>query len=112
MEGTNSSPFKANALSPGDNLVGISAFPSKASSSIQLVHPMNKPMIVKLDGSNYLTWKGHVLTTIRGYGLETLHNPEFVAHQCQDQLLKLWLLSSITSDLLPQFVGYESAHSI
>lgn len=41
-----------------------------------------------------------------------LHNPAFVAHQCQDQLFTSWLLSSTSSDLPPQFVGYESASSI
>lgn len=42
----------------------------------------------------------------------TLYDPEFVAYQRHDQLLTSWLLSSINPDLLPQFVGYESAHSI
>lgn len=93
---------------------------------------MNKLVTVKLDDSNYLIWKHQVLTAIRGYGLEDyltgssavptqfingesgeiLHNPEYVTQQRQYQLLTSWRLSSINPDLLPQFLVYESAHSI
>lgn len=72
------------------------------------------------------------MIAIRGYGLEDfitgnsvvpplfitnesgtqIFNPAFVAHQPQDQLLTSWLLSSIKDDILPQFVGYDSAHGI
>lgn len=72
----------------------------------------------------FLTWKQQVLTTIPGYGLENfisstsiapsqsindesrnpIPNPDFVAYRRQDQLLTLWLLSSINTYLLPQFV--------
>lgn len=76
---------------------------------------MSKLVTVKLEDGNFLTWKQQVLIAIRGYGLEDfiigdstippqfivgksgaqVYNPDFVAHQRQNQLLTSWLLPSI-----------------
>lgn len=105
------------------------SFSSEISSFTQLIHPINKLVTVKLDDSNYLNNSIYGHKTIQPWALSNWHNscscsshpwwiwwtlydPEFVAYQRHDQLLTSWLLSSINPDLLPQFVGYESAHSI
>lgn len=110
-----------------------SIFHSTTSSSSQLGQPMSKLVTVKLDDENFLTWKQQILFAIRGYGLEDyitkdvtvvpsqfitaesgtqVHNPEFVAHQRQDQLLTSWLLSSISTNILPHLVGFNTAKEV
>lgn len=74
-----------------------------------------------IDSSNLRAWSWRLYITGKSAvppqfitnesGIQ-IFNPDFVARQRQDQLLTLWLLSSINSDILPQFVWYDSAHSI
>lgn len=93
---------------------------------------MSKLVTVKLEDENYLTWKQQILIASRGYGLEyfiiggssippqfidgeagtQIYNPTVVAYQRQDQLLTSWLLSFISPNLLPHFVGYDSGRGI
>lgn len=117
-----------NLFSTGDN----SVFHSTNSSSVQLVQPMNKLVIVKLEDGNFLTWKQQVLIAIHSYGLEDsitggsvspsqflideigsqINNPNFVAQQRQDQLLTSWLLSSISPNILPLFVSCNTTRGV
>lgn len=94
---------------------------------------MSKLVTAKLDDENFLTWKQQILFAFWGYGLEDyitkdvtvvppkfiteesgtqVHNPEFVAHQRQDQLLTSWLLSSISTNILPHLVGFNIAREV
>lgn len=88
---------------------------------------MSKLATIKIKDENFLSRKQEVLTAIRGYGLGgaiipprfisdnsgvQIYNPTYVAHQRQEQLLSSWLLSSISSTLLPRFVGHDSARGI
>lgn len=107
---------------------GTSVFHSSTTSSLQLIQPTSKIVTVKLEDGNFLTWKHQVLIAIRGYGLEDFipgasdipsqlltnesdirtNNPNFIAYQRQDRLLTSWLLSSISSDILPHFVVHTA----
>lgn len=39
-------------------------------------------------------------------------NIEYIIHNRQDNLLSSWLLSSISSGLLPQLIGCKNSHEI
>ncbi|KAL4364045.1 hypothetical protein GQ457_04G021880 [Hibiscus cannabinus] len=62
----------------------------------------NKRIKVCLDDTNYLLWKQQVVLTIRAY-------TRFVK---QDSSLASWLLSTVSSDVLPQLVGDETSAEI
>ncbi|KAL4335327.1 hypothetical protein GQ457_07G027260 [Hibiscus cannabinus] len=92
----------------------------------------NKRVNVCLDDSNFLLWKQQVILTIRGLGLEEFIDPEtpkpvkFIVRPTgervinpvytqfvkQDSSLASWLLSTVSSDVLPQLVGADTSASI
>ncbi|KAL4290610.1 hypothetical protein GQ457_14G000610 [Hibiscus cannabinus] len=91
----------------------------------------NKRIKVCLDDTNYLLWKQHVVLTIRGLGLEEfidpdtpkpakfvdragerVVNPAYTRFVKQDSSLASWLLSTVSSDVLPQLVGAETSAEI
>lgn len=98
----------------------------------QIVHPHNQFISTKLDDLNYLIWKQQVITTIRGYGLEfftrdaaalqsftidqetqqEVMNPDYIAWLRQDQLLALWILSSLIEEILILIVGMNNSKEI
>ncbi|KAL5789587.1 hypothetical protein ACOSQ2_004475 [Xanthoceras sorbifolium] len=94
---------------------------SKCSKS---VISMKLVLTVKLDNSNFLLWRQQVLAAIKGNRLSSFIDPEvqspdrfnidgsvneeFLDWEQQDQILLVWMLSSITQELLPEFVGYHT----
>ncbi|KAE8698983.1 hypothetical protein F3Y22_tig00110597pilonHSYRG01225 [Hibiscus syriacus] len=92
----------------------------------------NKRINVYLTDSNYLLWKQQVILIIRGLGLEgflddsmvvpaklTLNdaseqvvNPAYLCYVKQDSSLAYWLLSTISTNILPQLVGVESITAV
>ncbi|KAL4302386.1 hypothetical protein GQ457_10G022830 [Hibiscus cannabinus] len=92
----------------------------------------NKRVNVCLDDTNFLLWKQQVILTIRGLGLEEfldpdvlkpskyventtggrVLNPEYVQFVKQDSSLASWLLSTVSSDILPQLVGADTSADI
>ncbi|KAK6140437.1 hypothetical protein DH2020_025821 [Rehmannia glutinosa] len=108
---------------------------NSSSQNLQgvVVSPENQLVSLKLTDYNYLIWKQHVLTAVRGYGLENFINKEvqttakfqdgtsktklrslnplFLAWKRQDQLLASWLLSSLSENLLIMMVGMETSRT-
>ncbi|KAE8703804.1 hypothetical protein F3Y22_tig00110462pilonHSYRG00109 [Hibiscus syriacus] len=92
----------------------------------------NKKVNVVLDETNFLLWKQQILLTIRSHQLERLltggistppmttldANGELQVNEAyedfiaQDSALASWLLSTVSTHLLPQFVGAETAAAV
>ncbi|KAE8656318.1 Nodulation-signaling pathway 2 protein [Hibiscus syriacus] len=92
----------------------------------------HKRINVVLDETNFLLWKQQILLTVRSHRLERLltgvlrpppetilddsgvtrANDAFEDYVAQDSALASWLLSTISSPLLPHFVGAESAADV
>ncbi|KAL5757084.1 hypothetical protein ACOSQ2_021830 [Xanthoceras sorbifolium] len=95
------------------------------SRSSKPVIAMKLVLTVKLDNNNFLLWRQHVLVAIKGNLLSSFidsavspparfNNDGFVSEvfldcEQQDQILLCWMLSSITQEVLPKFVGYLTA---
>ena len=86
---------------------------------------------MKLDLSNYIYWKAHVLATLRAFDLlpfinkidlppkyvqseenELIVNPEFLNWMRLDQLLLGWLFSTIDKEVIGQVIHCESAAKV
>ncbi|KAL4340626.1 hypothetical protein GQ457_08G015400 [Hibiscus cannabinus] len=92
----------------------------------------HKKINVVLDESNFLLWKQQVLLTVRSHRLEDLltgkatppakevagsdgemiPNEEYGEFVAQDSALASWLLSTVSSHLLSEFVGAETAAQV
>ncbi|KAL4375950.1 hypothetical protein GQ457_02G034330 [Hibiscus cannabinus] len=91
----------------------------------------NKKVNVVLDELNFLLWKQQVLLTVRSHRLEklltgaakppsqtvvvdgeTIPNEDYEIFVAQVSALASWLLSTISTHLLPQFVGAETATTV
>ncbi|KAL4318794.1 hypothetical protein GQ457_18G006500 [Hibiscus cannabinus] len=92
----------------------------------------NKKINVVLDETNFLLWKQQVLLTVRSHRLEKVltgkvkapaekvagpdgsmvDNEEFEEFMAQDSALASWLLSTISSQLLSEFVGAETSAEV
>ncbi|GMI95023.1 hypothetical protein HRI_003171600 [Hibiscus trionum] len=92
----------------------------------------NKRISIQLDDTNYLLWKQQVTLLIRRQGLEgyidgsispptklvardngdRVPNPAYRRFLKQDSSLASWLLSIVSSNVLPQLVGAESSATI
>ncbi|KAL5753233.1 hypothetical protein ACOSQ2_023740 [Xanthoceras sorbifolium] len=86
---------------------------------------MKLVLAVKLDNNNFLLWRQQVLAAIKGNRLSSYIDSAvppparfnedgsvseiFLDWEQQDQNLLCWLLSSITQELLPEFVGCLTA---
>ena len=90
------------------------------------------PIAIKLTESNYLVWKQQIMSTIRGYELESYlledqekppheitgaggimkPNPAFLAWRRQDQLLASWIQSSLTENIMVLMVGLTTTCEI
>lgn len=97
-----------------------------------IIKPQSQINTIQLDESNYLLWKFHIETAIRGYGLQEyvygtliipprfstdneeklVNNKDYITHERQDSLISSWLLSSVSANLMPQLVGCKTAHEI
>ncbi|KAL4352318.1 hypothetical protein GQ457_06G007610 [Hibiscus cannabinus] len=92
----------------------------------------NKQISVRLDDSNFLLWKQHVILLIWGHALEScldpavkapaktivndagehIPNPSYLKFVKQDSSLASWLLFTISASVLPQLVGAETTSAI
>ncbi|KAE8672445.1 Detected protein of unknown function [Hibiscus syriacus] len=112
----------------------ISEGSSAAAANNRMVETpfMNKYVNVRLDDNNFLLWKQQVLLMIQGHELEHLLdesltvppqtivdesgelivNPVYRRHKKQDSSLASWLLSTISSSILPQLVGAHTSAKI
>ncbi|KAL1557466.1 hypothetical protein AAHA92_08040 [Salvia divinorum] len=91
------------------------------------------PIAVKLTESNYLIWRQQIMSTIRAFDLEPFlfeeqdvpprmiatkdtsrlkPNPDYLSWKRQDQLLALWLQSSLTESILSLMVGLTTSKQI
>ncbi|KAL5781189.1 hypothetical protein ACOSP7_006218 [Xanthoceras sorbifolium] len=109
-----------------------SAFSNPNSDAPQLIiNRSSKPMsmklalTVKLDNSNFLLWRQQVQAAVKGNRLFSFLDPEvspppklssngsiseeYLDWEQQDQALLVWILSSITQELLPEFVSCSTA---
>ena len=87
----------------------------------------------KLSEDNFLIWKQHVLSAVRGYGLEGYltgeqaappqtitsknstqqrPNPDFLNWNMQDQRLTHWIQSSLSETIMILVVGLSTSHEI
>ncbi|KAJ1406673.1 Gag-polypeptide of LTR copia-type [Sesbania bispinosa] len=103
------------------------------SSKRFIPQTFSNPISEKLDETNFLIWKFQVVSTIKGYKLQSFingnggmpkkylseeaeeqqtMNPEFANWEQQDQLLTSWLLSSMTKRLTTRVIGCEHAHQV
>ncbi|KAE8722087.1 hypothetical protein F3Y22_tig00014370pilonHSYRG00016 [Hibiscus syriacus] len=89
---------------------------------------MNKYVNVRLDDNNFLLWKQHVLLMIQGHELdeslsippqniiddsgELIVNPTYRQHKKQNNSLAYWIISIISSSILPQLVGAHTSSKI
>ncbi|KAL5742268.1 hypothetical protein ACOSP7_029000 [Xanthoceras sorbifolium] len=87
--------------------------------------PMKLTLTVKLDNKNFLLWRQQVQAVIKGNRLFPFIDPtvlpplqfnsngfmseDFLDWEQQDQILLAWILSSISQELLPEFVGCQTA---
>jgi gag-polypeptide of LTR copia-type len=96
-------------------------------SSNDPIVSLTLPVAIKLNESNFLTWKSQILPLIYGYDLSKFlessppektrltvsghleFNPSYLSWRRQDQLLLGWLRSSLTEPLLAQVVSSTSA---
>ena len=84
-------------------------------------------LTLKLDRSNFLSWKSQVIPTVIGHDLDDLlfrdssppstllngaPNPLFLQWRRNDQLLLSWLRSSMTEAVLATVASYPPSHSV
>ncbi|KAL5755888.1 hypothetical protein ACOSQ2_020634 [Xanthoceras sorbifolium] len=115
--------FKAMAsTSDCRNVESSQLIMSKNSKTLVI---MKLALAVKLDNNNFLLWRQHVLVAIKENRLSSFIDSAvppparfnedgsisetFLDWEQQDQNLLCWLLSSITQELLPEFVGCLTA---
>lgn len=72
--------------------------------------------MVKLDRSNFFSWKAQVIAHLRGYGLlDFFSSPVDLTNLLQvqqDQLLLGWLLSALSTTVLPQVASFTTSFEI
>ncbi|KAK9157207.1 hypothetical protein Scep_003781 [Stephania cephalantha] len=120
-----------------NNLDVFSNQSSSTNNHNSVITPMNvfalfwnslsQSVTIKLDGSNFLLWKSIILPVIRGYKLDgyllgTLpcpspilesgsSNPAYKDWISMDQLLRAWLLNSLTESVAIQIIRHSTSHS-
>ncbi|KAJ1421845.1 gag-polypeptide of LTR copia-type [Sesbania bispinosa] len=108
--------------------------PIMGESSRFIPQTFSNPVSEKVDESNFLICKFQVVSTIKGYKIQSFIsgnggmpkkylsdedeeameklNPEFINWEQQDQLLTSWLVSSMTKRLTTRIIGCEYAHQV
>ncbi|KAK6143275.1 hypothetical protein DH2020_023623 [Rehmannia glutinosa] len=120
-------------MTQSSSLASSTMSTSSTTSSSSIIFPQNQLVSVKLDETNFLIWKQQISTTIKWYGLEDfisgttpapakfitpegsqkkVLNPDFLSWQRQDQILALWILSSLSESILVTMVGLSSSVEI
>ena len=95
--------------------------------------PQNTSVSIKLTKDNYLIWKHHVLSAVRGYGLEGFLtgeqippprvitstnstqervNLDYLNWNIQDQRLAYWIQSSLSESIMILVVGLSTSQEI
>jgi gag-polypeptide of LTR copia-type len=104
--------------------------PSLPVSTTSVVH-ISIPVSIKLDRTNFLTWRSQFESIIDGYGLtnhldpvlvspprqinygsQLVPNPAFTTWHMQDRLLLGWLRSTISAPVLSQHVQCQITSSL
>uniref|UniRef100_A0A803PJV9 Retrovirus-related Pol polyprotein from transposon RE1 n=1 Tax=Cannabis sativa TaxID=3483 RepID=A0A803PJV9_CANSA len=90
-------------------------------------HSLTSTLTVKLDRTNFLSWKSQVLPTVIGHDLDEIllagipppaqlvsgePNPMLRQWKRQDQLLLSWLRASMTDAVLASVANFTSSHSV
>jgi hypothetical protein len=99
-------------------------------NSMNSIISLTLPITIKLNESNFLTWKSQILPLIHGYDLDRFLNSsppattrrtsdglieinlDYLPWHRQDQLLLGWLRSSLTETLLAQVVSTTSTKEL
>ncbi|KAG8471832.1 hypothetical protein CXB51_036626 [Gossypium anomalum] len=116
-----------NTTAPGDG-----SSPDPGLGSLRRVCQFPKHGMVKLGDRNFLLWKQQVMLILEGYGLHKfvlgtiatpsqsvvdtngvlVPNPKFLFHIQQDNLLALWLLSTVSDDILVHLSGARTSFEV
>ncbi|KAG8493766.1 hypothetical protein CXB51_011188 [Gossypium anomalum] len=106
--------------------------PSSPTFTNHLVNSFPRHDTVKLSDNNFIQWRQHIRLITDGYKLTgfldgtspvptrfvhlqdgtTVENPDALAHEQQDKLLTPWLLSTISSSILPCFTDATTANDV
>ncbi|KAE8668248.1 hypothetical protein F3Y22_tig00112344pilonHSYRG00309 [Hibiscus syriacus] len=89
---------QAGVQSPVNTTVTSSSYGSPVLSSVQHIP---KQDVIKLTESTYLLWKHQIE-----------ENPVYIVHRQQDKSLALWLLTTVSMEVLPHLTGLTSARTI
>ncbi|KAL5834483.1 hypothetical protein ACOSQ4_013980 [Xanthoceras sorbifolium] len=116
---------KHETTASASNIRGSDSSQLTLSKSSKNFTSMKVALTVKLDNSNFLLWRQQVLAAIKGSRLSHYIDPAFkppnqintdgsvneayLDWEQQDQNLLCWILSSISQDILPEFVSYLTA---
>ncbi|KAE8731816.1 hypothetical protein F3Y22_tig00002511pilonHSYRG00175 [Hibiscus syriacus] len=119
-------------VDPEDVSPNASSLSLGASRGMLGVQHIPKHDTVKLTESTYLLWKHHIALIIDGYGLlkfiyagstipvefftnvagQLEENLGFAAYRQQDKLLASWILTTVSTEVLPHLTGLTTALSI
>uniref|UniRef100_A0A803NKT0 Integrase catalytic domain-containing protein n=1 Tax=Cannabis sativa TaxID=3483 RepID=A0A803NKT0_CANSA len=105
--------------------------PAQSSSTASPWNPFSNSLTasltLKLDRTNFLSWKSQVVPTVIGHDLDNLlfsneaplerlinvvENPQFLQWRHKDQLLLSWLRSSMTEGILATVACYNTSNSV
>ncbi|KAE8694562.1 hypothetical protein F3Y22_tig00110781pilonHSYRG00041 [Hibiscus syriacus] len=119
-------------VDPEDVSPNASSLSPRTSRGMFGIQHIPKHDTVKLTEFAYLLWKHQVALIIDGYGLlrfistgyvapdefitnasgQLEENPLFAAHRQQDKLVASWLLTTVSTEVLPHLTGLTTAMSI
>ncbi|KAJ3692692.1 hypothetical protein LUZ60_011787 [Juncus effusus] len=102
-----------------DSAASTAAPPVSDPAADRAVSFSSQPLSIKLDRENFLLWKSQVPPVIHGRNLLGLltgsdpappkTNPEYLLWRRRDELLRRWLLASLSEAILPQFIDCETS---
>ena len=92
------------------------------------LHMINRPFFpIKLDRNNHILWKTQMenvmyanafeehIKGLRTYASNTnttnAINPKFLTQRCFDHMIRSWIYSSLTSEIMGQIIGYQISNT-
>lgn len=121
-------------------MVESSTCGSSSSSAVSFPYPnhvnVSNFVIIALDHNNYLLWEDHILNLIDSHSYQSfisgkvvipsktvvvtlpdsttreIENPDFLLWQRSDKLLKGWITSTLSKDILYYIVGLETSFEL